>query len=58
MTESPTDLPGDAQRSSSQDPAEGASEDQRELSEPLQAHAQDPAEGGDDASATSTGQGG
>ena len=57
MTESAND-PGNAERTHSQDPAEGASQDQREQSEPLQAHAQDPAEGADDTSATSTGQGG
>ena len=58
MTESGNELPGDAERTHPQDPAEGASEDQREQTAPLQAHTQEPAEGADDESATATGQGG
>jgi hypothetical protein len=58
VTDSPDEVREDGRRTHSQDPAEGASEDQRAQSAPLQAHAQDPAEGADDTSATTTGQGG
>ena len=54
MTESPSTGPQDQERTPSpEDPAEGASSDQREETDIPRVHSEDPAEGADDESATS-----